>query len=118
MKPVVLLFSLVVLVQATVFSQGHAIRAMDFRNQNITDILMVLAETGRQSVIVDETVTGTATFHFSDSTFEEALFQLPSLGNQQLRIDLLGKARLCLGMLRMFGNTRRSLLPCRLKTQR
>ncbi|MCL2410211.1 MAG: hypothetical protein FWC97_01075 [Treponema sp.] len=54
---------------------GQTIRAMDFRNQNITDILMVLAEAGRQSIIVDDTVMGTATFHFSDSTFEDALFR-------------------------------------------
>jgi type II secretory pathway component GspD/PulD (secretin) len=48
---------------------------MDFRNQNISDILMVLADMGRQSIIVDPSVTGTATFYFSDSEFEEALYQ-------------------------------------------
>jgi type II secretory pathway component GspD/PulD (secretin) len=59
----------------------QTIRAMDFRSQNITDILMVLAEAGRQSIIVDETVMGTATFHFSDSTFEEALFRFAAACN-------------------------------------
>ena len=64
-----------------VFSQEHVIRAMDFRGQNINDILMVLAEAGRQSVIADETVTGNATFHFSDSSFEEALYRFTDACN-------------------------------------
>ncbi|QQO10740.1 secretin N-terminal domain-containing protein [Breznakiella homolactica] len=61
------------LVSALGYTQ--TIRKMDFRNQNITDILMVLADMGKQSIIVDETVMGTATFYFSDSEFEEALFR-------------------------------------------
>jgi len=65
----------------TAFSQDHVIRAMDFRNQNISDILIVLAETGRQSIIVDETVIGSATFHFSDSSFEDALFRFTDACN-------------------------------------
>ncbi|MDR2965505.1 MAG: hypothetical protein LBU88_06995 [Treponema sp.] len=60
---------------------GQAIRAMQFRNQNIADILMVLADAGRQSIIVDETVMGTATFHFSDSEFEEALLRFTDACN-------------------------------------
>jgi type II secretory pathway component GspD/PulD (secretin) len=56
-------------------AEGQAIKKMDFRNQNIADILMVLADMGQQSVIIDPSVTGTATFYFSDSEFEEALFQ-------------------------------------------
>ncbi|MDR1239712.1 MAG: hypothetical protein LBK27_06335 [Treponema sp.] len=54
---------------------------MDFRNQNIADILMVLADAGGQSIIVDETVIGTATFHFSDSAFEEALYRFTDACN-------------------------------------
>lgn len=46
---------------------------MDFRNQSITDILMALAEASGTSIIPDQTVTGTASFYFSDSDFEEAL---------------------------------------------
>jgi len=68
-------------VNMSLFAQAQNIRAMDFRNQNITDILMALAESGRQSIIVDETVMGTATFHFSDSTFEEALFRFTDACN-------------------------------------
>jgi type II secretory pathway component GspD/PulD (secretin) len=60
---------------------GQTIRAMSFRNQNISDILMVLADTGRQSIIIDETVMGTATFHFSDSDFEDALFMFTDACN-------------------------------------
>jgi type II secretory pathway component GspD/PulD (secretin) len=54
---------------------------MDFRNQNIADILMVLADAAGQSIIVDETVIGTATFHFSDSPFEEALYRFTDACN-------------------------------------
>jgi len=54
---------------------------MDFRNQNIADILMVLADAGSQSIIIDETVIGTATFHFSDSSFEDALYRFTDACN-------------------------------------
>jgi len=81
MKPTVLFLVIFVFISNNLFAQGQNIRAMDFRNQNITDILMVLAEAGRQSIIVDETVMGSATFHFSDSTFEEALFRFADACN-------------------------------------
>jgi type II secretory pathway component GspD/PulD (secretin) len=54
---------------------------MDFRNQNIADILMVLADAGSQSIIVDESVLGTATFHFSESSFEDALYRFTDACN-------------------------------------
>jgi type II secretory pathway component GspD/PulD (secretin) len=60
---------------------GQTIRKMDFRNQNISDILMVLADMGKQSIIIDPSVTGTATFYFSDSEFEEALYQFTDACN-------------------------------------
>jgi type II secretory pathway component GspD/PulD (secretin) len=53
--------------------QAQQIKSMDFRNQNITDILMVLAEVSGTSILPDETVSGTASFHFSDSNLMEAL---------------------------------------------
>jgi len=81
MKLSVLICALYVFLAVPVFTQEQTIRAMDFRNQNISDILMVLAETGRQSIIVDETVLGTATFHFSDSSFEDALFRFTDACN-------------------------------------
>lgn len=46
---------------------------MDFRNQKISDIIYAVAEVCGESVIIDETVTGTATFRFEDKNFESAL---------------------------------------------
>ena len=46
---------------------------MDFRNQKITDIIYSVAEVCGESVIIDETVTGNATFRFEDKNFETAL---------------------------------------------
>jgi type II secretory pathway component GspD/PulD (secretin) len=60
---------------------GQTIKSMDFRNQNIADILMVLADTGSQSIIIDESVMGTATFHFSESSFEDALYRFTDACN-------------------------------------
>jgi type II secretory pathway component GspD/PulD (secretin) len=48
-------------------------KSMDFRNQQITDILMALAEISGTSIIADETVDGIASFHFTDSEFEDSL---------------------------------------------
>jgi type II secretory pathway component GspD/PulD (secretin) len=79
MKLAAILFCL--FLAGLVPAQGQTIRSMDFRNQNITDILMVLAEVGKQSIIVDETVLGTATFHFSDSSFEDALYRFTDACN-------------------------------------
>jgi len=81
MKLPVVFLSFFILIACPFSAQSQTIRAMDFRNQNISDILMVLAETGRQSIIVDETVMGTATFHFSDSSFEDALFRFTDACN-------------------------------------
>ncbi len=53
--------------------EAQQLKSMEFRNKNITDILLVLAEASGTSIIPDETVTGTASFYFSESDFEEAL---------------------------------------------
>jgi type II secretory pathway component GspD/PulD (secretin) len=65
------LFWLLLSVSGAVY--GQRMKSMDFRNQNIVDILMVLAEASGTSIIPDETVEGTASFHFTDSDFEESL---------------------------------------------
>lgn len=52
---------------------GQSIKSMEFHNQEITDILLVLAESSGMSIIPDETVSGKASFYFSDSTLEKAL---------------------------------------------
>ena len=46
---------------------------MDFRNQKIADIIYSVAEICGESVIIDETVVGNATFRFEDKDFESAL---------------------------------------------
>lgn len=46
---------------------------MDFRNQKITDIIYSVADVCGQSVIIDETVNGNATFRFEDKDFDSAL---------------------------------------------
>jgi len=46
---------------------------LSFRNQPITDILMVLADIGEVSIIPDETVSGSASYHFSTLDFDTAL---------------------------------------------
>ena len=46
---------------------------MDFRNQKISDIIYSVAEICGKSVLIDETVTGAATFRFGDKDFESAL---------------------------------------------
>ena len=68
------------LVSLSVFAQN--ITEMEFRNQPVTDILLVLAEASRQSIIPDDTVEGRATYLFHDMPFEEALARF--LENQDL----------------------------------
>jgi type II secretory pathway component GspD/PulD (secretin) len=62
---------LTLLMHQGLFAQR--MKSMDFRNQHIRDILMALAEISGTSIIADETVDGLATFHFSDSEFEDSL---------------------------------------------
>lgn len=46
---------------------------MDFRNQKISDIIYSVADVCGESVIIDETVSGNATFRFEDKNFDSAL---------------------------------------------
>ena len=46
---------------------------MDFRNQKISDIIYSVADVCSKSVLIDETVTGNATFRFEDKDFDSAL---------------------------------------------
>jgi len=48
---------------------------MDFRNQKISDIIYSIAELCGESVIIDDTVTGSTTFRFEDENFERALYR-------------------------------------------
>ncbi len=74
MKKLVFLFitSFVFIFSAqNIFAQK--IKSMEFQNQEITDILLALADMADVSIIPDETVTGKASFYFSESEFEDAL---------------------------------------------
>lgn len=48
---------------------------MDFRNQKNSDIIYSIAELCGESVIIDETVTGSTTFRFEDANFESTLYR-------------------------------------------
>lgn len=78
MKKVILSIFLL-LSLSFIFPQN--IKSMEFHNQNITDILLVLAESSGVSIIPDETVSGKASFYFSESTIEEALNRFLSTYN-------------------------------------
>ncbi|MCR5614004.1 prepilin peptidase [Treponema sp.] len=49
---------------------------MDFRNQNISDIIYSIADLFSESVFVDETVEGKISFRLSENDFEHALKRL------------------------------------------
>jgi type II secretory pathway component GspD/PulD (secretin) len=66
------IFTVCIFFCAGVLYAQH-IKQMDFRAKPIADILLALADSAGTSIILDETVNGQATFHFSDSEFEEAL---------------------------------------------
>jgi general secretion pathway protein D len=51
---------------------AQTIRSMEFRNQPVTDILMVLADVAGKSIVPDETVSGTASYYFTETGFDEA----------------------------------------------
>lgn len=52
---------------------GQQIRSMEFRNQEIRDILLTLGDLNGVSIVPDETVDGRASYVFSNMDFEEAL---------------------------------------------
>jgi type II secretory pathway component GspD/PulD (secretin) len=58
---------------------------MEFKNQSITDILMVLAQISGTSIVADETVTGNASFFFSEVDIKTALTSFLSAYRLYLR---------------------------------
>jgi len=52
---------------------AQRIREMEFKNQAVTDILLALGEMAGRSIVPDETVTGTASYYFTDTDFDSAL---------------------------------------------
>lgn len=47
--------------------------SIDFRNQKIADIILSVADMCGESVSIDDTVSGLATFHFEDTDFDTAM---------------------------------------------
>jgi general secretion pathway protein D len=47
--------------------------SLNFRNQKISDILVSLADVCGKSLVIDDSVSGTATFNFADADFDTAL---------------------------------------------
>lgn len=67
---------------------SQQVSSIEFRDQSIQDILMVLADISKTSIIPDETVTGKASFYFSDSSIDEALQKfLPQYKLYQIKIN-------------------------------
>jgi type II secretory pathway component GspD/PulD (secretin) len=61
------------IVMAATQAGAQMIRQMEFKNQKIGDILLVLAQISGRSIIADETVEGNASFFFSETDFPTAL---------------------------------------------
>lgn len=66
------LVALLILFEFLAYSQEEGIY-LDFRNQEISDIIYSIAEISGENVLIDETVIGKATFRFEDKDFESAL---------------------------------------------
>lgn len=72
MKRRIVLHIFLTLFSFSIFAQDKNI-FMDFRNQKVSDIIYSIADLCNESVYIDETVTGNATFHFEDVSFESAI---------------------------------------------
>ena len=68
---------------------GQSIKKMDFRNQSIRDILMALADMGGQSIIIDESVTGNATFFSVIPNLKKLCSALPIPVIYMLKIEIM-----------------------------
>jgi len=85
-KPVsaTLLYVLLLLFSGSL-AHAQKISQMEFRNQAISDILLVLAEVSGVSIVPDETVSGTASFFFHETEFRVALESFLSAQKLYLR---------------------------------
>lgn len=75
-KKVVKFFLILLFIDIYLYGQEKSkenLIAIDFRNQNISDIIYAVADMCSQSVYIDETVSGHMSFHFEDTSFESAL---------------------------------------------
>ncbi len=82
MKKTICIFA-ILLSHVFLFSQTaeNQTISLDFRNQRISDILLALAEIGDKTIILDETISGNATFRFADSDFDTALMRFADHSN-------------------------------------
>jgi general secretion pathway protein D len=69
---VLILASAVVAALPLAPAAAQAMKSLEFKNQEIRDILFVLAELNGVSIVADETVTGKSSFYFSNMGFEAA----------------------------------------------
>lgn len=65
--------SLVWFFFVTISVFGQELGELEFQDQPIVDILLVLARASGESIVPDETVTGHASYYFDDTDFETAL---------------------------------------------
>lgn len=79
------LVALLIVFQFWAYSQEVEGIYLDFRNQEISDIIYSIAEISGENVLLDETVTGKATFRFEDKDFESALKRF--VENNQLYVE-------------------------------
>jgi len=61
----------IILIATPIFSQN--IQSMEFINQPISDVLLVLGKNSGKSIISDDTVTENVSYYFTDTDFESAL---------------------------------------------
>jgi general secretion pathway protein D len=64
---------------------GQQIKEMQFVNQPVTDILLALGEVAGKSIVPDETVSGSASYRFSQTDFDTALQSFLSTYKMYLR---------------------------------
>lgn len=70
-KVIVFLFFLILLLPLSVHAQK--IGKMEFKNQNIVDVLTIISDMAGKSIIIDPSVSGRISFYFNDSDYEDAL---------------------------------------------
>jgi general secretion pathway protein D len=71
MKRIFSITALLVLLSGAL--EAQQIKEMEFKNQAITDILLALGEMSGKSIVPDETVSGNASYYFTETDFETAL---------------------------------------------
>lgn len=73
--------SLSFLISLPLLAQDHHIDRLEFRDRPVADILLALGEAGHMSIVPDGTISGNASYYFSDMNFDEALNKFSSAFN-------------------------------------